>query len=165
MRRDPLPLRLLDGVDAGLNVTGSVLILGLMVLIGMDVAGRNFLDASLPGVPEMVSLSIVAIVFLQSPQTLRAERMPRSTVLADLLAARRSGAARLLEDVWDVLGVLVLGVIVWAVWPKMVHDWKRGTFVGADLAGEGHDRCGGGVGCVAIRGADLAPSSLAGPRR
>lgn len=131
MRRDPLSIRLLDRLAAGLNVTGSVLILGLMILIGLDVAGRNLLGAPIPGVPEMVSLSIVAIVFLQSPQTLRAERMPRSTALADLLAARHPGAARLLEDVWDTMGAVVLGVIVWAVWPKMIRDLERGTFVGA----------------------------------
>ena len=63
--RDPWPLRALDAVTQGMNVCGTALILGLMLLIGADVAGRNLMGRPVPGVPEMVALSIVAIVFLQ----------------------------------------------------------------------------------------------------
>ena len=128
---DPLLLRWLDHIAAIMNVAGSALILGLMILIGLDVAGRNLFGAPLPGVPELVSLSIVAIVFLQSPQTLRAGRMPRSTVLLDALIKRRPRLAKWIEDVWDAIGLAVLAIIVWATWPRLVRDWERGTFVGA----------------------------------
>ncbi|XWN30046.1 MAG: TRAP transporter small permease [Devosia sp.] len=130
-QHDPLPLRILDVAAMATNVAGSALILGLMIIIGLDVAGRNVLGAPLPGVPEMVSLSIVAIVFLQAPQTLGAGRMPRSTALPDTLASRRPAAARLLEDVWDLVGALVLAVLAWSTWPNLVRDWERSTFVGA----------------------------------
>ncbi|MEM8852579.1 MAG: TRAP transporter small permease [Pseudomonadota bacterium] len=129
--RDPLPLRLLDLAAMATNIAGSALILGLMVLIGLDVAGRNLLGAPLPGVPEMVSLSIVAIVFLQAPQTLGAGRMARSTALPDTLSRKNPAAARLLEDVWDLVGAAVLAILVWATWPNLVRDWERSTFVGA----------------------------------
>ncbi|MFQ6550053.1 TRAP transporter small permease subunit [Aestuariibius sp. 2305UL40-4] len=128
---DPLPLRWLDHVATAMNVTGSSLILALMVLIGLDVAGRNLLGAPLPGVPEMVSLSIVAIVFLQSPQTLRAGRMPRSTALLDMLTKRSPRLAAAIEDVWDMIGIGVLATVAWATWPRLVRDWERGTFIGA----------------------------------
>jgi TRAP-type C4-dicarboxylate transport system permease small subunit len=102
-----------------------------MFLIGFDVAGRNLFGAPISGVPELVALSIVAIVFLQCPQTLAAGRLPRSSALVDVLAAHRPGIARALEDVWDLLGAAVLGVLVWATWPRLLRDYERGTFVGA----------------------------------
>lgn len=128
---DPPPLYWLDRIAAAMNVAGSSLILVLMILIGLDVAGRNLFGAPLPGVPEMVSLSIVAIVFLQSPQTLQAGRMPRSRALIDALTKRRPRLANWMEDVWDLIGVAVLAIITWATWPRLVRDWERGTFVGA----------------------------------
>lgn len=128
---DPLPLRWLDGVSLAMNVIGSSLIFGLMLLIGFDVAGRNLFGAPISGVPEMVSLSIVAIVFLQAPQTLRAGRMPRSTALLDALDKRFPQLVIFIEDLWDLTGMAVLAIIVWATWPKMLREWERGTFVGA----------------------------------
>lgn len=127
----PPLLRWVDRAATAANVAGSALILVLMVLIGLDVAGRNLFGAPLAGVPEIVSLSIVAIVFLQAPQTLGAGRMPRSTALSDALERRAPALGRVVEDLWDLVGAAVLVVIAWSVWPKLVRDWERGTFVGA----------------------------------
>ena len=66
-------------------------------------------------------------MFLQSPQTLRAGWMPRSTAPADALAARAPAAGRALGD---LLGVAVLAVIARSTWPALVRDWERGAFVG-----------------------------------
>ncbi len=124
-------LGLLDRVASAMNIAGSALILMLMILIGLDVAGRKLLAAPVPGVPEMVSLSIVAIVFLQSPRTLLAGRMVRSTALRDLLMRRAPRVALILEDIWDIIGLCVLATIAWSTWPTLVRDWERDTFVGA----------------------------------
>ena len=129
--RDPLPLRLLDAVTLACNVCGTVLILALMVLIGSDVAGRNLFGAPISGVPELVSLSIVAIVFLQAPQALRSGKMTRSTALADVLSKRLPGVARGLETLYDVMGMGVVAAILYATWPLFSKAWARGEFVGA----------------------------------
>lgn len=129
--RDPLALRLLDGATQGLNVAGSLLILGLTVLIGVDVLGRNLAGAPVSGVPELVSLSIVAIVFLQAPQALRAGRFTRSEGLLGALRRRRPAAADMLETAFDLAAVGVIGVIVYATWPLFARAWTRGDFVGA----------------------------------
>lgn len=129
--REPWPLALLDAATQGVNVCGSVLILALMLLIVADVLGRNLFGAPVPGVPEMVTLSIVAIVFLQSPQALRAGRMPRSEALMGTLEKRAPAAARLLADAFDVAGVAVAGIIAWSTWPLFVRAWTRGDYVGA----------------------------------
>jgi TRAP-type C4-dicarboxylate transport system permease small subunit len=126
--RDPLPLRALDAVTQAFNVAGSVLILGLMLLIGADVAGRNLLGRPVPGVPEAVSLSIVAIVFLQVPMALRMGRIARSEALLRALPAR---AGRALESLFDLAGIAAVGAIVWTTWPILTRAWERNLFVGS----------------------------------
>ena len=59
----------------GLNAIGTVWIIALMALICADVVARNFFDQPLPRVPEFVGYSIVAIVFLQLPNTLQLKKL------------------------------------------------------------------------------------------
>ena len=128
---DPLPLRLLDLVTQGMNICGTALIVGLMLLIGADVLSRNILNAPVSGVPELVTLSIVAIVFLQSPQALRSGRFPRSDAVQPILDGLAPRGARALWDLFDLCGAAVTGVIVYATWPILARAWERSTFIGA----------------------------------
>lgn len=128
---DPLPLRLLDGLTRLSNICGSVLILALVALISADVLGRNLFGAPLSGVPELVSLSIVVIVFLQVPNALKAGKLTRSPALLDLLKRKRPGAARALETLYDLIGIGVIGAILIATWPLLARAWTRSDFVGA----------------------------------
>ena len=93
--------------------------------------GRAALGRPISGVPEMVSLSIVAIVFLQLPQAMRAGRLTRSTVLTDRLARGAPRLGRGLDVLFDLVAIALLAVLLRAVWPLFVADWERGTFVGA----------------------------------
>ncbi len=127
----PRVLRWLDAVTMAANVGGSLLICGLVLLIGADVAGRNLFDAPISGVPEIVSLSIVAIVFLQAPMALKAGRMTRSDGVLSAIERRAPGAARALETLFDLLGIAVLAAILYAHWPILARSWQRGDFVGA----------------------------------
>jgi TRAP-type mannitol/chloroaromatic compound transport system permease small subunit len=102
-----------------------------MLLIGADVAGRVLLGAPLAGVPELVALSIVAIVFLQSPAALRAGRFTRAEVVLTPLARRAPRAALALETVFDLAGAAVVAIIVGTTWPMLTDAWLRGHFVGA----------------------------------
>ena len=56
------------------NSIATVWIVVLMVVINIDIFGRTAFAAPLPGVPELVKLSIVAIIFLQIGHTLRVLR-------------------------------------------------------------------------------------------
>ena len=126
-----LALRLLDGATQALNVIGSVLILLLMILVGVDVAGRNLAGAPVAGVPELVTLSIVAIVFLQIPQALRAGRLTRSDALIGWLQQRSPVTAKWLETGFDLVSIAVIWVIVSTTWPIFTRAWERGEFIGA----------------------------------
>jgi len=124
-------LRGLDGLTQALNVVGTLLIVGLMLLIGADVIGRGVFSAPISGVPELVSLSIVAIVFLQVPQALRAGRFTRSDAVLGWLKLRRPRIAHWLELTFDITAILLLAALLYASWPLFVKAWEANTFVGA----------------------------------
>ena len=69
------------GDNSALNIAGTLLIVAVMLLVNADVIGRGAFDAPVSGVPEMVSMSIVAIVFLQIAQTFRTGRLTRTELL------------------------------------------------------------------------------------
>lgn len=124
-------LKALDALTQALNVAGTLLIVALMVLIGADVTGRALFGAPLSGVPEIVTLSIVAIVFLQSPAALRAGRMTRSDGVIEALRRASPLAAALLETLFDLAAMAILFVLVKSTWPLFVRAYEKGDFIGA----------------------------------
>jgi len=128
---DAVYLRWLDGLTQVANICGSLLISGLVVLIGADVLGRNLFNTPISGVPELVTLSIVAIVFLQAPQALKAGRMTRSDALIGYLSSRSPKLAAFLETVFDLLAIMVVGAILYATYPIFLRAWTRSEFIGA----------------------------------
>jgi len=128
---DPVHLRWLDRLTQVANICGSLLISALMVLIGADVLGRNAFNAPISGVPELVSLSIVAIVFLQAPQSVKLGRMTRSDALLNHLSRTRPGVVKVLETIYDLLACAVVCAIFYATYPIFTRAWARGEFTGA----------------------------------
>ncbi len=129
--KEPIYLRVLDKVTQVANICGSLLILVLTALIGADVVSRNFFDSPISGVPEMVTLSIVAIVFLQVPLALKADRITRSDAAIKFLQKRAPVFAGTLNTVFDLLGALVTMVILYATYPILIKSWMRSDFIGA----------------------------------
>lgn len=123
-------VRVANAAMAAANVAATVWILVLMVLLTADVALRNFFGAPIAGVPEMVKLSIVGIVFLQIAHTHRKGEMIRSDGLLGAIARRAPGVGRALDIFAQLAGVAVSGLLGWAVWPKMVRAYTRGEMEG-----------------------------------
>ncbi len=124
-------LRVLDWATQGANVIGTILIVGLVLIICIDVVGRETLGAPLPGVPEMMTLSIVAIVFLQVPQALKAGRLTRSDGVIGVLHRRAPRVAAALETVFELAGVSVVAILIYAHWPIMMKSINNNDFVGS----------------------------------
>lgn len=120
----------IDGVTMGLNVVGTLLIVAIMVLVNADVIGRGAFNAPISGVPEMVSMSIVAIVFLQVAQTFRMGRLTRTEALLGLVEKRsprlRAGA----ELVFSLAALFIMVQLIRASAPLFVKAWERNTFEG-----------------------------------
>ena len=58
-------------VMASLNVLGTLWIVAITLLITADVTGRAFFNSPIFGVPEIVKISVVGIVWLQMSYTLK----------------------------------------------------------------------------------------------
>ena len=125
---DPSALRRsLSVVTAWLNNIGTITIAIGMVIVCSDVAARNLFNAPFFGVPELLKMTIIAIVFLQLPHAILTGRMIRSDVLLDSLPERPS---RILNTFHMLCGAAFLAAIVWGVWPQLVESVKYKTFVG-----------------------------------
>ena len=114
-----------------LNAFGTLWIIALMVLINIDVIGRNLFKAPVRGVTELVALSIVGIVFLQLADTLHSGRFARADVLLDRLKQRRPVFAARLQAVFHLVGAALMGVILWAAWRPLVEAIAIREYVGA----------------------------------
>ncbi len=101
-----------------------------MLLVNADVIGRGAFDAPISGVPEMVSMSIVAIVFLQIAQIFRKGRLTRAEALLTALETRAPRARLVLE----LLFALAAAALVWQIFaaslPLFEKAWVRGTYEG-----------------------------------
>ncbi len=128
--RSALPLGL-HHVFGAMNALGTLWILALMVLMNLDVFGRNLLGAPVRGVTEMVSLSIVGIVFLQLADTLRVGRFTRADVLLDRLKRDHPALADGLHAVFHLVGFALMVVILLASWHPLVESVAIREYVGA----------------------------------
>ncbi|WP_332743081.1 TRAP transporter small permease subunit [Hydrogenophaga sp.] len=126
----PLPFGL-HRLTQGLNALGTLIIIGLMLLINTDIVGRTGFDAPVRGVTELVSLSIVGIVFLQLADTLRSGRFTRADMLLDRLKRTRAPLAAALQAVYHLLGAALMLIILWAAWPSLVESIRMREYVGA----------------------------------
>lgn len=119
-----------DAISNTLNVIGTLLILGLVILVNADVLGRNLFLAPISGVPEIVSMSIVAIVFLQVSQAFRMGRFTRTDALLDAIARRSPRVRAAVELVYVAAALALVWFLLSASWPLFDKAWERGTYVG-----------------------------------
>jgi TRAP-type C4-dicarboxylate transport system permease small subunit len=102
-----------------------------MLLILADVVGRAAFDVPILGVPEMVQFSIVGIVFLQLPQTLRSGGLTRSELLLAPLRRRAPRLAAALEALFDLAGAALFALILATTWPLAMQAFEAREFYGS----------------------------------
>lgn len=125
-----LAARWLDRLTAVASALGTALILAVMGLIVAEVVSRGLFARPIPGVIEMVSMSILAIVFLQLANTLARGKLTRSEAL---LAALRRRAPRLgdgFDAALHLAGAWLIWTLLTAFWPTFQRSWGRGEMVG-----------------------------------
>lgn len=128
--RQPLPGGYQRFTQA-LNALGTLWIVALMILINTDVIGRDFFNAPVRGATELVSLSIVGIVFLQLADTLVMGRMTRADVLLDRLKRTAPWLSDALQALYHGIGAVLMAVILWAAWEPLVESIRIQEYIGA----------------------------------
>jgi TRAP-type mannitol/chloroaromatic compound transport system permease small subunit len=116
----------------GLNGLGSLLIFAVMLLMCADVLSRDLINKPIDGVAEMVAYSIIAIVFLHLPSTLRHGRMARADIFIDGFVAKRPRPGHLLKFVFSLTGAFMLAVVFYATYPNFMKAWTGKEFFGVE---------------------------------
>lgn len=114
----------------GLNALGSGWIFVLVVLIDTESITRTFFNRPIQGVIEIIEMSIVAIVFVQLPDALRVGKLTRSDGLFNLMLERRPRLGRAMGVVYELLGAIFMGLILYGSVPLVREAYVRDYFVG-----------------------------------
>jgi len=129
---NPRPPQALSALVAGLNATGVVWIFALTFLICADIVARTVFDSPIAGVTEMVSLSLVASVFLQLAHAVLHERLMRVEMFIGPLERSRPVAASAWRAVFALVALSLLLAMALGTWPDFVGAWRSSEFAGVE---------------------------------
>ena len=124
--------RWLDVVVTALNTLGTAWIFVMMMLIVFDVGMRMFFNSPVRGVPLIITMSIVAIVFLQLADALRAGRLTRSDILIGKLLNTRPVLGHWMQAVFHFAGVVLMVVLVRFSMPLLEKAWRLDSYDGTE---------------------------------
>ncbi len=96
---------------AGLNGIGTAWIFVMMILINLDVFMRYLFNSPVRGVPLVITMSIIGIVFLQMSDALRAGRFTRSDVMIGVLLRRRPQIGHWLQMSFYAMGAILMAIL------------------------------------------------------
>lgn len=99
----------------------------LSFLVVADVVGRVVFNSPVKGTPEIVSMSIVIICFLQASYAIRSGGMLRVDAFLNALPFR---AREMMAALGCVLGVLFFAVIVYGGIDPLLHAWNSNEYEG-----------------------------------
>ncbi|CAH1655971.1 MULTISPECIES: TRAP transporter small permease [unclassified Chelatococcus] len=122
--------RIFAGGVLALGSLGTILILVLAGLIIADVIGREMFGHAVPGVPELVAMSMVSIVFLQLAYAVRAERLTRNGSFIDKLCQTRPVIGHGIEAIFSLAGAVVFALIVLTTWRYFLFAWTSNQYFG-----------------------------------
>ena len=119
-----------NSVTQTCNVAGTFLIIFVMVIVNIDVIGRELFLVPVAGVPMMVSMSIVAIVFLQTPQTFKEGRLTQNSTILDSIGKKSPVTKLSIEIIFSVAAFYLILQIFLATVPLFKKAWVRNTYEG-----------------------------------
>lgn len=115
---------------AVLNGFGAILILLMTALICADILARNLFGQPVAGVAELVSLAIMAVVFLQLGQAVRADALTRAELLTARLKKSAPRVESLLQALYALTAALLFAALVYGVCLKFIDAWRSDEHVG-----------------------------------
>lgn len=119
--------RISDWTAKALLAFSATLAFLLSFLVVADVVGRTVFSQPVKGTPEIVSMSIVIICFLQASYAIRSGGMLHVDVIPALLPARLREA---LGAFGCVLGVTFFAVVLYGGIEPLQHAWGSNEYEG-----------------------------------
>jgi TRAP-type C4-dicarboxylate transport system permease small subunit len=93
-----------------------------------DILGRELFNKPFPGTHEIVGNSIVGILFLELPSSIKRGAMLRTTLVYDTV---RESTRRLIDCVSYALGIMLFLAIIFGGWESMIVSWQKREIEGA----------------------------------
>jgi tripartite ATP-independent transporter DctM subunit len=122
----------LNSLMRWMNGAGIVWVFALTFLICADIVGRELFDQPITGVPEIVSLSLVACVFLQLAYAVQQGRLTRAEVVVERLERRSPGIAHAWARVLAAVGVMLFALTAVGMWPDLARAFRTDEFAGVE---------------------------------
>ncbi len=120
-----------ESITSVMDSVGTAWVFVLLIMINLDILAGALLDRPIRGVPEIVAMSIVALVFLQIAHTLKVGRLTRSDALLGRLMISRPKTGRCIQGVFNIVGAIFFFVLFWFSIPLLTKAWRIGEYVGA----------------------------------
>jgi len=120
-------ITLSDRISKFLMVLAAVWAFGLTFMILADVIGRGAFAAPINGTTELVTASIVIIVFLQAGYAIRSRSMLRADFLVVHLPP---GIQRVLLAIGYLLGAAFFLMIITGGWDESIRSFTEGEYEG-----------------------------------
>lgn len=119
--------RVSDWIANFLLVLSALLGFALSFIVVIDVIGRVVFNSPLKGTPEIVSISIVMICFLQAGYAVRSGSM----ISVDALLVRMPPRVQsFVIGLGALLGVFFFGLVCWGAIDPAIHSWTMGEYEG-----------------------------------
>ena len=106
-------------------MTPDILCIGSVL---WDIIGREAFNKPFLGTHEIVGNSIVGILFLELPSTIKRGAMLRTVFVYDAVKAIRR---RWIDGASYALGILLFLAIIFGGWDAMIVSWETGEIEGA----------------------------------
>ncbi len=113
-----------------LNVISAIWLASVALLILYDVVGREVFAAPFHGTNEIVSNSVLSILFLQLPLSILTRRSLRTTILYGAVGTKGKGY---IDAVSYLLALLLFLVIAVGSLPNMIEGWAIGEQEGSGI--------------------------------
>lgn len=113
--------KLTGGIAKIANAAGTLVVLGLVLVVNYDVVARGVFHKPFMGAIEVVQFAMVLIVFLQLPDVVRVNRLTRSDGFLTVLGNRYPKASNFIRRVINTVSAIFMTLIAVAIWPEFVE--------------------------------------------
>ncbi|MBX2839500.1 MAG: TRAP transporter small permease [Gammaproteobacteria bacterium] len=122
--------RIVTSVAILANVLGTLVVLGLVLVVNYDVVAREAFNKPFHGAVELVQFSMVLIVFLQLPDVVRVNRLTRSDGFLVVAGQRLPWLRVLIDRFINTISFIFMVLVAIAIWPEFVEMFETKDFFG-----------------------------------
>lgn len=119
-----------DRIAISSNALGTIVVLGLVLIVNYDVVARGVFNKPFLGAVEVVQFSMVLIVFLQLPDVVRVNRLTRSDGFLTVVGTRYPKFAAGMRHVIESVSAIFMALIAIAIWPEFLEMWETKDYFG-----------------------------------